>query len=82
MQFQQAAGSINANTPQTITFHYDNGNRSSQMVCVTGSLDPTPTITQIIKPVSYTRSDGTTIGTLAYAYDAAGTLDRSSTNNH
>jgi RHS repeat-associated protein len=72
-QLQQAAGSINGNTPQTITFQYDNANRRTQTVLSNGvkgsyAYDSANHLTGI----TYTQANGTTIGNLTYTYDAAG----------
>jgi RHS repeat-associated protein len=73
MQIQQAAGVINGNTPQTITFQYDNGNRRTQTVLSNGvtATYAYDNANQLLSVV-YTQSSGTTIGNLTYTYDAGG----------
>ena len=74
-QIQQAAGTINGNTPQTITFQYDNGNRRTQTVLSNGvTVAYTYDNANRILGIAYTQSDGPTIGNLSYTYDAAGPM--------
>ncbi|KJK00268.1 hypothetical protein UB44_10620 [Burkholderiaceae bacterium 26] len=72
-QIQQAAGSTNGNTPQTISFSYDAANRRASTTYANGivasySYDK---IGHLIG-ITYNKADGTLIGDLSYTYDAAG----------
>ena len=72
-QIQQAAGSTNGNTVQTIGFSYDAANRRSKTTYANGivasySYDTASQLTGI----TYKKVDGTLIGDLTYTYDAGG----------
>ncbi|MFX3551534.1 RHS repeat-associated core domain-containing protein [Ralstonia mannitolilytica] len=72
-QIQQAAGSTNGNTAQTISFSYDAANRRTSTTYANGivatySYDKASQLTGI----TYNKADGTLIGDLGYTYDANG----------
>jgi len=72
-QIQQAAGSTNGNTIQTIGFSYDAANRRTKTTYANGivasySYDVASQLTGI----TYKKADGTLIGDLTYTYDADG----------
>jgi len=72
-RIDQAAGAINNNVPQSITFAYDAANRRTQMKLMNGqtvhySYDDASQLTAL----TYKNADGTTIGDLTYSYDQVG----------
>ena len=79
VQLAQDAGPANGNVAQTIKFEYDNANRRIKTTLANGitaaySYDDANRLSTI----AYQKSDGTSIGDLAYAYDAAGRRIQSS----
>ena len=73
VQIQQAAGSTNGNSAQTISFSYDAANRRTSTTYANGivatySYDKASHLTGI----TYNKADGTLIGDLSYTYDANG----------
>jgi len=72
-QIQQAAGSINNNTAQTIGFTYDNANRRTVTTLANGAtINYAYDSANQLTGITYKKADTTTIGDLSYTYDNVG----------
>jgi RHS repeat-associated protein len=72
-RIDQAAGAINNNVAQNITFAYDAADRRTQMKLMNGqTVHYTYDDASQLTAITYKEADGTIIGDLTYSYDQAG----------